>query len=68
METKLIIELIRAKMINAKREKEGYEKLGSGQFIPLDEKGASMMVKNSQHLHWEGQEIAFKQLLDILEA
>lgn len=52
METRLIIELIRAKMINAKREKEACEgsKLG-GAFD-----------------HFEGQEIAFKQLLDILEA
>lgn len=51
METKLIRELIRAKMINAKREKEALngEKLG-GSFD-----------------HWEGQEIMAKQLLDILE-
>lgn len=51
MELKLMKELIRAKMINAKRGKEatGGNKLGG------------------TYDHWEGQEIAFKQLLDILE-
>lgn len=62
METKLIKELIRAKMINAKRAKEAYMNL------EMHENASSVMAKNSQHSYWEGQEIAFKQLLDILES
>lgn len=52
METKLIIALIRAKMINAKRECEA---------LKSD-------VERTAHWHeWRGQEIMAQQLLDILE-
>lgn len=49
---KLIVELIRAKMINAKREKESL----------------AMFESSIKWTEWASQEIAFKQLLDILEA
>lgn len=51
MELKLMKELIRAKMINAKREKE-----------------YATINKTDLWCHWEGQETAYKQLLDILES
>jgi len=62
----LVQELLHAKMINAKREKEAHA-------LPADiNKG----VDASQQFHewsgreiafqWSGQEIAFRQMLDIL--
>ena len=52
----LIKELVRAKMINAKREKEA---LSCG----------DTSTEGQQRLwgQWEGQEIMAKQILDILE-
>lgn len=54
-EQTLIKELIRAKMINAKREKEAV-------LLPTTPPTADPLYQ-----HWEGQEIMAKQLLDILE-
>lgn len=52
----LIRELVRAKYINAKREKEAAK--------PINGMGHDSAL----YLEWSGQETAFKQLLDILEA
>lgn len=54
----LTIELIRAKMINARREKE------AAKIMP----GPGMdYILTDQFYHWDGQETMAKQLLDILE-
>lgn len=55
-EQKLIIELIRAKMINAKREKEAI----ATTITDVD-------AKNVHLAEWRGQEIMAKSILDILE-
>lgn len=54
----LVQELLRAKMINAKREKEAAK-------IVMD--GADcVLTETTIFHHWEGQEIAFRQMLDIV--
>lgn len=60
-EQKLIIELIRAKMINAKREKEASER-----GLELKIKAGAVNEIPEPVAFWEGQEIAFRQLLNIL--
>ena len=49
----LVQELLRAKMINAKREKEAYAGIDGISSPPLFNE-------------WHGQEIAYRQMLDIL--
>ena len=61
-EQKLITELVRAKMINAKREFEA----ARTDYCRASDDVASEKAAG-QREHWDGQYIMAKQLLDILE-